>query len=792
MAERLKNITQTGNLAALSLVVTAGLVVAFTNWDFRFPMRIVTYWQEGRIFSYYWGRLWVYLAVTTLVFLLLWFLVSLVAARARGADLGQTMQGKALHFAPAFLLLLSLARYWVSPLGVNYGSSVWRFYTILIISSIGAPLLGGLARDLLLGERLARRKGLIITLVTAAALAYFLTFSILAVSKHDSFKTHALDLGTMDQATWNTSQGRILEISSLMPAPVKEPQRINRLTSGKLELVFLPLALLYRIRADPRMLLILQTLLIAAGALPLYLIASDRFSRLGEGDTSAPGQLAALALVVAYLAYLPLHYANLHDFHAIVLAVPFLLLTFWALSKKRWSPYYLAWGLALITRIDVALIGFFLGAYLILAEKERAHGTVTAILSALWFLLDFKVVVPYVEGIYGPESYDLFAVRFGRFGQGPLAIVQGTLTQPWLAMSFLLTRDNVQTIAELLMPLGLLPLLNPLSLLPAAPILAANLLSTSAHQRTITAHYQAPAIPFFFMAAIYGMHWLSTVLRRQASSDGPRWLYTLAAFMLLNTLLVDFHFSPFPLGKQFRPANFRQITSHERNLQEVLSLVPANAAVSAQSDIFPHLSHRRDIYLFPSLGDAEYVVVDLDASSEKTPLGFHDFYWWVDRLLEDERFGVRTFVNGVLLLQRGLPGHNIQQVREEIEQYHQQFYRVDFTAYRGPSRLKRYEKYFVEVSLQNVGSQGWRSVDWYPTKLSYHWLTDDGQVYEWDGQRTSFHHIVKPGESLTVAAMLITPQEPGRYILEWDLVREEMTWFSRQGGKTMRIAVVVE
>ena len=38
--------------------------------------------------------------------------------------------------------------------------------------------------------------------------AYFLTFATLTVLAHEAYRTTAFDLGSMDQAIWNTLHGR--------------------------------------------------------------------------------------------------------------------------------------------------------------------------------------------------------------------------------------------------------------------------------------------------------------------------------------------------------------------------------------------------------------------------------------------------------------------------------------------------------------------------------------------------------------------------------------------------------
>jgi hypothetical protein len=50
---------------------------------------------------------------------------------------------------------------------------------------------------------------------------------------------------------------------------------------------------------------------------------------------------------------------------------------------------------------------------------------------------------------------------------------------------------------------------------------------------------------------------------------------------------------------------------------------------------------------------------------------------------------------------------------------------------------------------------------------------------------------VVPGESVRIDAAVKAPPLRGTYDLEFDLVQEEVTWFSWQGGATARVPVEV-
>jgi hypothetical protein len=89
----------------------------------------------------------------------------------------------------------------------------------------------------------------------------------------------------------------------------------------------------------------------------------------------------------------------------------------------------------------------------------------------------------------------------------------------------------------------------------------------------------------------------------------------------------------------------------------------------------------------------------------------------------------------------------------------------------------------VPVSATNTGRLVWDSTSDPPFYFSYHWLSAAGdRVVSFEGTRTPFEEPVRPGERVTLAAIVRAPQQPGRYRLVWDVVQEGRLWFSTEPG----------
>jgi len=755
----------------LALVLLGGGALALAWWDWTFPGRLLAWWNGERVYPFFWRQLGWMLAACEGLCLSLW----LIGARVRRQ--GRVGLARAARpFALGFLALGIYARYAVHPLGVQVGSAVWTWGLAAVTAAVVAFSLSGLVRRVG-GDDAWERRGW--RVVCVAAVLYLGVFGALSVARHASFRSHALDLGTMDQAAWNTIHGRVLERSPLYRAPADGSRYENRLLDAKLELLFIPLSALYWLWPDPRVLLVVQTAFLAAAALPLYrLIASQ-------------GQpLLAVLIALGYLAYMPLHYVNIADFHMSALMVPFLVAAWWAVRQRRWRAYYAWLALAFGCRIDAAFVGLALGVSIAIWQRGyRRHGLYTVAFAAAWLALDFGIVVPVVRHAYGPGAGDLVARRFQDLGGSASGVVRTLLTNPGLAVSRLADREKIQTLFDLMAPLGFLPVLGLPALLPALPVLGINLLASSTWQNSVHAHYMAPVIPFLWIALGEGLIWLGRRGRRGL-------VFALGCYAAISTLLSSYLFSPFPPGKAFHIADFVQSSPYEENLRAITAQVPADASVCAQSDVYPHLSQRRDALLFPHCrlqGDleAEYIVLDLDASATKSPLGFHTFYELVDVWLTRPDYGVVDRQGGVLLLRRAALRQDLPAVLAGLDTYGRSFYRVAYKEARLPPTLRARDMYRVRITLQNTGSQCWQSRDQLPVRLAYRWWTAEGALLAVDPLRTNLPHRVEPGETVRLWAWLRTPPHPGEYALEWDLLREGDAWFGDMGAAMLRQQVRV-
>jgi hypothetical protein len=117
-----------------------------------------------------------------------------------------------------------------------------------------------------------------------------------------------------------------------------------------------------------------------------------------------------------------------------------------------------------------------------------------------------------------------------------------------------------------------------------------------------------------------------------------------------------------------------------------------------------------------------------------------------------------------------------------------------------PAKLRAGQQERVQVKVKNAsdvfwwargGEQNDRSDNKFYLAAGDRWLKTDGTlVTDMDGRHGLLKDL-KPGEETEVPLLVTAPKEPGEYILEVDLVQEQVGWFSDKGSQTARAKVTV-
>ena len=101
------------------------------------------------------------------------------------------------------------------------------------------------------------------------------------------------------------------------------------------------------------------------------------------------------------------------------------------------------------------------------------------------------------------------------------------------------------------------------------------------------------------------------------------------------------------------------------------------------------------------------------------------------------------------------------------------------------------------LRVENIGQARWTAAGAAETGkgtiyLGSHLLRWSEDEVDWDYGRAPLPRDLEPGETANIAFKVRAPETPGRYILEFDMVAEHVTWFEDHGSGTLRHELLVE
>lgn len=483
---------------------------------------------------------------------------------------------------------------------------------------------------------------LCLTLTLSGIAMFSVLFGTLAVVNHRNFGTWAYDAAIYDQAIWLVSRGQETFMSV----------RGMDVWGHHLNLVFFLFAPAYWLGAGPEFLYIVQNFVIALAALPIYLVAKQRFQRPSVG----------LLFAFAYLMYAPVQWISWINFHPEALCIAPFMFAWWFAMNKRWRWYFVSLFCVVMMREDAALAVIMLGVVLAVtgwhsetraSDLRVAGGTVA--FGALWYAIATQLVIPHFND--GSQAFYL-EYFYGEWGGSLGGIARNVIRHPDRVIDMAMKPDRLDFYYKLGLPLGGFAILSPLHLLMAGPQMLASVIGAQPYARQILYQYPSIMIAPIVIASIEGAHFLWRRLRFM------RW--GLYVWLIAAAYISNVAWSNSPIGNGF--VVWAQDNPRREVFEEALDLVPGDAVVASTYNVGPHLSHREDSYdwpnpfwpaywgnndcaRFPSASVVEYLVMDMGLF----PPGDIN-RTFVDALIAEDQFDVIFDDEQILVAKRVTPG----------------------------------------------------------------------------------------------------------------------------------------
>ena len=400
------------------------------------------------------------------------------------------------------------------------------------------------------------------------------------------------------------------------------PGTLNYLSVHFAPLIYV-VAIPFKIWPYGETLIILNFLLMISAAIPMYKLALTC-----QGD-----KRFALFVAVLFLWYPTFQYLVLYEFGILRFSIPIILWMLYFWEKRNMVYYYLFVLLAVLVREEVGLTIMMFGIYLLIVEKQRRAGLITAFIGIMAFTIITQTVMP---SLRGGEGYHHIAIgSFSTFGNSFGEIIINTIKNPLLVLKTILQPIKLANVFMLFLPLLFIPLLAPAVLIAILANLGVGLISRSHLHISYMLFYLSPSIPFIFYAFIKGWPKFLTILERlnklklrvQERTDIAS---VSMGVVLTGIIAANVFFGPSPIALQFwfkdlRPAPFgtrnfhysaHKITTHHKTATEFINHIPDSAIVSAPHFLHPPLFKKKGSIIFPRHENssrnlrADYVLLD--------------------------------------------------------------------------------------------------------------------------------------------------------------------------------------
>ncbi len=391
------------------------------------------------------------------------------------------------------------------------------------------------------------------------------------------------DLGIFTQATYQLGRG-----SAFMS------YRGMDILGHHFNAVLFVLAPVSWLGGGARALSLIQVVALVSGAWPAYLLGRDRIVASSADltpDTDKTRGRYGLLCAILYLVHPTLTGLSWWMFHPESLALGAILWAWWAAHQRRWWLYgaSVLWIVLCREDLPLAMIGFGVAVAVVHRANRTAKrlGALTAIGCLVFWVVITQSVMPARIGTDEPYYVTDF---WGHLGSTMPEVMKTAASHPLRSTEPLHGQDGVAFVATLVGPTAALNVLNPLTLAPALPQLAAITLSNDPDSRQVWHHHGALFFPFSILSAIEALKWL----RRRR----PKILKVYIPFALTCSLFSYLLMAPSLIG--VNSGWWKGSSASSAVMHRAAATIPADASVAATVTPGNIVANRATVFTWPN------------------------------------------------------------------------------------------------------------------------------------------------------------------------------------------------
>lgn len=419
-----------------------------------------------------------------------------------------------------------------------------------------------------------------------------LLYIALSLLRHFHFRTYGYDLGIYDQTVWLYSR-------FLYPfVTVEYKFALLNHFSPSLAL-FAPL---YWIWSDPKVLLILQAIMMGASALPLDWLAKK---------LNLPIYLRAI-LTLSYLTFYGYQFSINFDVHSIVFGTVLVPWLIWKIENKEYKWAAVLMAITLGMKESFPVITFSIGLIYFLRGRRKV-GSIIAVSSLLYMFTVLKILFPIMENLTD-EHYRFVA-------SNPVSLQE--------TIGYLVNTPQKQEVWRLsYLWFALIPLFSPITLIASLADLTFYFVLGNNHPETgnIFLQYRSSIAPLLAWATIYGVYNLHNLdkfripIRKIKLPSIPYFPLAILLTMSWAFFQYTYHLPLNTLSKK----TWYTWPQYIADNNAVLKQVPPDVGIAAQDNLIPHIDERKDLHVLWSYkrndGYREF-------TKETSPCGEEKCFW---------------------------------------------------------------------------------------------------------------------------------------------------------------------
>ncbi len=438
--------------------------------------------------------------------------------------------------------------------------------------------------------------------------AFAILYSSISIVNHYCFRTYALDLGLYTNAAFKYAHFQIGD--STMIKEYFEP-----ILGGHFDLyliLFSPLTYIF----GTYTLIIVQVIALIIGGIGIY-----RYFSLFK-NRSIP-----LFATLYFFLFFGIYSALSYDYHSVVVASCIVPWFFVAIHQGKMLPSSILFLSIIISQENISLWMLFICTALAIEHRKNINKFSSLLMFAVVSITYFFVTIFYIIPSFSHQN-EYGGMQYSYLGSNVLSVLKTIISHPIESFKILFTNHTKNPYGDfvkaethvLLLISGLFFLIRkPLYILMLVPIYCQKFFHNNYNMWGIGGQYNiefAPILSIGIFSAI------SEIKRVNIQSIMNYVALILVLVATVRTMDNTVFYTDKSRIRFYQKDHYKRDYKVKIAHQDLLK-IPKDAKVSAQSPFVPHLSLRYNIYEFPIVKDAEYIIY---SSKEGTyPLLKKDF-----------------------------------------------------------------------------------------------------------------------------------------------------------------------